>query len=263
MHLDELIRSGDLKEALQLTHSDVRKNPAEAKNRVVLFQLLCILGKWDKALTQLNIAADLDSDNLLMAQVCREALQCEALRKEIFSGKKSPLVFGEPAEWVVWLIKANDFSATDDFKAAQELRQKAFESAPAVSGVIDDQNFEWIADADSRLGPILEAIIDGRYYWVPMNNISAIVIESPTDLRDLVWTPANFVWRNGGNSVGLIPARYSGSEMSDDSSIQLARKTEWLEKDGGLFIGLGQRMFATDQTEYPLLETRNITFHVS
>ena len=261
MQLDELIQKGDLKEALQLVQSEVRKNPAEAKHRVGLFQLLCILGHWDKALTQLNVAAELDSNNLLMAQVCREALQCEALRAEIFSGKKSPLIFGEPEEWVVWLIKANELSTAKEFKAAQELRQRAFESAPTVEGVIDDQKFNWIADADSRLGPILEAVIDGRYYWVPMKNIRIIKIESPSDLRDLVWTPVNFIWKNGGNSVGLIPTRYPGSELSEDCGIQLARKTEWLEKDGGLFIGLGQRMFATNQNEYPLLEARQIDFH--
>ena len=261
MQLDELIRNGNLNEALRFVQSQIRKNPAEAKHRVALFQLQSVLGNWDKALTQLNIAAELDGNNLLMAQVCREALQCEALRKDIFLGSKSPLIFGEPAEWVVWLIKANELSATGEFKAAQELRQRAFESAPAVGGLIDDHKFEWIADADSRLGPILEAIIDGRYYWVPMINISLIKMESPSDLRDLVWIPVNFIWRNGGNSVGLIPTRYPGSEFAENSKIQLARQTEWVQKDDELFVGLGQRMFATDQNEYPLLEIRSITFH--
>ena len=263
MQIKDLIKRGDLSEAFQLIRNDVRKDPANSKHRVALFQLLSIFGQWDKALTQLNVAADLDSKNLLMAQVCREALQCEALRSEIFSGAKSPLVFGEPAEWVVWMIQANELAAAKKFDAAQNLRQRAFDKAPASRGVIDNHEFNWIADADSRLGPIFESIIDGRYYWVPISNVQHVKIEEPTDLRDLVWIPANFVWKNGGNSVGLIPSRYPGSESSTDNGTQLARKTDWVEQGQGFYIGLGQRMFATDSNEYPLLQTREITFHHS
>jgi type VI secretion system protein ImpE len=63
---------------------------------------------------------------------------------------------------------------------------------------------------------------------------------------------------NGTELVGLIPARYPGSESSKDAAICLARKTDWQEYAAGWFLGLGQRMFATDAGEYPLLETRQI-----
>lgn len=258
---EQLVRNGDLMGALDNIQAEIRTKPENAKFRVFLFQLLAVLGKWDRALTQLNVAADLDKNNLLMAQVCREALSCEALRAEIFAGQRSPLIFGEPEEWVGWMVKALQFSATGQFKAAQDLREKAYESAPAVPGVIDGQKFEWIADADSRLGPMLEAIIDGRYYWIPISNVSLIKIEEPEDLRDVVWMPANFIWKNGGNSVGLIPTRYPGSEQNEDAAVQLGRKTDWLEQEGDLFIGLGQRMFATDQGEYPALDARNISLY--
>ena len=81
--------------------------------------------------------------------------------------------------------------------------------------------FNWIADADSRLGPVLEAIINGRYYWVPIQQIRAINITQAADLRDLVWLPAEFTWINGGQAFGLIPTRYPGSESVVDSAIQI------------------------------------------
>ncbi len=56
-----------------------------------LFQMLAVQGEWEKALTQLNVSADLDAGNLLMAEVCRPAIAAEALRAEIFAGKRSPL----------------------------------------------------------------------------------------------------------------------------------------------------------------------------
>jgi type VI secretion system protein ImpE len=43
----------------------------------------------------------------------------------------------------------------------------------------------------------------------------------------------------------------------------LARKTEWLSGKDGACSGLGQRMLATDQGDYPLLEIRSIAFDPS
>jgi len=76
-----------------------------------------------------------------------------------------------------------------------------------------------------------------------------------------VWLPAQFTWINGGEAYGLIPTRYPGSENSQDSALQLARKTEWIELAPGVDQGLGQRMLATDQGEYALLDVRCVTFN--
>jgi len=258
MEADELLRQGRLAEALQAVQEQVPEDPSNAKLRVFLFQLLAVTGEWDRAMTQLNVAAELDAANLLMAQVCRSALNCEALRAEIFAGSRVPLIFGEPDEWVGWLVQAGRHAAEAKYEESRKLREQAFEAAPTVAGTIDGEAFEWIADADMRLGPVLETVVEGRYYWTPFTAIRSIRIDPPGDLRDLVWLPAQFTWANGGEAVGLIPARYPGSEASDDADVRLARKTEWLEPGGGLYVGLGQRMLATDAGEYPLLEVREI-----
>ena len=258
MQAEELLQAGQLGEALAALEAEVRADPTNAKLRVFLFQLLSVLGDWERALTQLNVAAELDSMNLLMAQVCRAALNCEALRAEIFAGKRSPLVFGEPDEWIGLLVQANQMTAEGKYEASQKLRERAFDAATAIPGSINSQRFQWISDADSRLGPVLEAIFDGKYYWVPFTAIKRIQIDPPTDLRDAVWIPAHFTWVNGGETAGLIPTRYPDSEASEDNAIRLARKTEWVEQPGNLYLGLGQRMFATDKDEFPLLQIRQI-----
>ena len=97
---DGMVRAGELQEALKSLQAQIRRDPSNAKSRVFLFQLLAVLGQWDRAMTQLNVAAELDATNLLMAQMCRVALNCEALRTEIFLGARSPILFGEPQEWV-------------------------------------------------------------------------------------------------------------------------------------------------------------------
>ncbi|MBX3316231.1 MAG: hypothetical protein KF902_05135 [Phycisphaeraceae bacterium] len=253
-----LVKEGRLADALSRLQDQVRKEPAKPEHRVFLFQLLSVLGSWDRALTQLNVAADMDPSTLLMAEVCRPALACEVLRKQIFEGKRSPLLLGEPQEWVGWLVQALQLQAQGKTAAAAELRVKAFEAAPATPGRINDEPFEWISDADQRLGPVMEAIIEGKYYWVPMNHIREITIEPPADLRDVVWTPALFTWSNGGKKVGLIPTRYPGSESVNDDAIRLGRKTDWIDAGPDLQIGLGQRMLATDNSEHPILEVRSI-----
>ncbi|MHC4583107.1 MAG: type VI secretion system accessory protein TagJ [Planctomycetota bacterium] len=258
MQAEELLQAGQLTEALAVLENQIRSDPSNPKLRVFLFQLLSVLGDWERALTQLNVAAELDPMNLLMAQVCRVALNCEALRAEIFAGKRSPLVFGEPAEWIGLLVQANQMIAEGKYQASQKLRERAFDAASAVAGSIDNQRFEWISDADSRLGPILEAIIDGKYYWIPFTALHQVQIDPPADLRDVVWLPAHFTWVNGGQITGLIPTRYPDSETSKDNAILLSRKTEWIEQPFDLYLGLGQRLFATNEDEFPLLQIRQI-----
>ncbi len=38
--------------------------------------------------------------------------------------------------------------------------------------------------------PVLEAMVNGKYYWIPFSRLASIVIEAPADLRDRVWLPA-------------------------------------------------------------------------
>lgn len=257
----QYLHEGDLDGALVQLKEKIRKNPDDAKERIFLFQLLAVAGEWERSLTQLNIVGELDDSALAMVQTYREALQCEMLREGVFKGKYSPLVFGDPEQWIAELLEALKLSGEEKYAQSQELRIKALESAPVTSGEIDGQPFEWIADADARMGPMLEAVINGRYYWVPFFRISEIQVEEPADLRDSVWMPAFFTWSNGGESAGLVPTRYAGSEQSEDQQIKLARKTDWLRRDSELFLGIGQRMLATDKGDYPFMDIRKISFN--
>ncbi len=255
--------TGDLQNTLAELQQQVRRQPAEAKHRIFLFQLYCVLGEWQKALNQLNVLRDLDASTLPMAQTYQEAIQCEALRAQVFAGQRAPLLFGEPEPWLAWLIEALKLTAQGQHDQASALREQALEQAPATSGQLNDTAFEWLADADPRFGPVLEAIVNGRYYWIPLHNIRQLQIEPPTDLRDLVWLPAQLTWANGGESVGLIPVRYPGSESSSDDAIRLARKTDWHSVNETTQLGLGQRLFATESADHALLDTRTFIFNTA
>jgi type VI secretion system protein ImpE len=257
---EHAVREGDLDAALANLQEQVRREPAKVDLRVFLFQLLCVLGQWERALTQLNVAAELDAKALPMANMYREAILCELLRAEIFAGKRTPVVFGRPDNWIALLIESLLASGTGRAAEAPGLRAEAFEGAPASRGTLNGERFEWIADADSRLGPVCEAVINGKYFWLPFERLSRLEIEPPVDLRDVVWMPAQFHFTNGGGAVGVIPTRYPGSDASADPGIRMSRRTDWAEVLPDTFCGLGQRVLTTDASEVALMDVRTIVF---
>src|SRR5438132_1409314 len=129
----ELLRAGELAASLAVLQDQVRGDPSNAEKRVFLFQLLSVLGQWERAATQLEVAAELDAKTLAMAQMYREALKCEALRVDVFAGRKSPLIFGEPEEWLALLIEALLVQGSERGGQADALRARARELAPASS----------------------------------------------------------------------------------------------------------------------------------
>lgn len=266
----ELLQAGDLGASMGEAMEAVRSDAGNAKARILLFQLMCLNGDWEKARRQLYVLKDMDAGTIPMFETYDPVIQCEMFRQAVFDGQRSPLLFGEPRDWLATLCQALPHFAAGRLEQGLEMQAEAFEQAPASSGRITSserenaESFEWIADADGRLGPVLEVFLKGHYYWVPMEHVRVVRIDEPEDLRDLVWTPAQFQWANGGQAVGFIPTRYPGTEKSTDDRLRLSRMTEWLggpggDDEDGLQTGLGQRLLVTDEGDYPLLAVREIT----
>ncbi|MEY4563987.1 MAG: hypothetical protein RLZZ618_3264 [Pseudomonadota bacterium] len=255
---EQALREGNVDAALKSLQDGVRAKADDAKLRVFLFQLLSVLGQWQRALNQLDVCVELDPSTLPMVSTYREAIKCETLREAVYAGKTTPMVFGRPQMWVALLVEALQADARGDLAGAAKLRNEALDAAPATPGSVNGQAFDWIADADSRLGPVLEAVINGRYSWVPFSALAKIVIEEPEDLRDLVWTAAQLEFVNGGSSVALIPTRYVGTAAETDGALRLARRTDWIALADPHFRGLGQRVFTTSSDDVDLLQVREI-----
>jgi type VI secretion system protein ImpE len=262
MAAEDIIKTGSIADTMAALTAQIRKDPSDPKLRIFIFQMYCIQGAWDKALTQLKVCGELDPGTLSMVQAYREAIACEMMREKVFAGKKAPLVFGKPENWIALLIQALEPAARGDGAAAAKLREQAFEEAPTISGTANGVAFEWLADADSRIGPVFEMILNGKYYWVPQSAIKRIQIEEPSDLRDRVWTPVNIILSNGGETVAFIPTRYPGAPQSDSDDVKMARVTDWQDIGGDTFIGAGQRLFATDTGDLPLMDLRDIILDV-
>jgi type VI secretion system protein ImpE len=255
-----LLKTGQLREALQALSAQVRSEPAAASLRVFLFQLLALVGEWERAENQLKVAGELDPQNALMVGAYTFALGGERERERVFAGSSEPAMEGEPSSWGTLLTHALRRFREGDLEQAARLREQAFGQADAASGTIDGVPFEWIADADSRIGPCLELIVKEGYRWAPFSLMSELRFEPPSDLRDKVWSPVQITWADGGATVGFVPSRYYGVGHDQDSDLTLARRTDWTDCGHDCFVGSGQRMFATDAGDYPLLDVRTIIF---
>ena len=93
---EQAVRDGDL-DARAAATCRIRsaRQPDKAELRVFLFQLLSrAWAQWERALTQLNVAAELDAGALAMAQMYREAHPVRAaarrgVRRQALAGRSS------------------------------------------------------------------------------------------------------------------------------------------------------------------------------
>ena len=125
MQAQDFLKEGDLSGALSAAMQAVRDDPAKAENRTLLFQLLSVAGDWDRSLTQLNVAGELDPSAIPMVQTYQEALGCEALRGQVFAGLRSPLVFGDPEQWIALALEAVKLSGQGKHAEAVTMREQA------------------------------------------------------------------------------------------------------------------------------------------
>ena len=104
------------------------------------------------------------------------------------------------------IAEALQLSTQGRVEEADALRDTAFAAAPDTPGSFNDTPIAWIADADSRFGPTIEAIIGGRYGLLPFSDIAVMVSEGPRDLRDLVWYPVELTLKTGPRIAALKQA---------------------------------------------------------
>ena len=97
MEARDLLRNGDPVAALARLKEEVRKAPRDVRLRTFLFQLFAVFGEWDRALTQLSTAAQLDKLTLPMSQAYRAAIRCEMLRARVFAGTQHADHLRQPA----------------------------------------------------------------------------------------------------------------------------------------------------------------------
>jgi len=262
MNPQEALSAGDVAACKAAQMERVRSAPGDAKERAFLAQIFMVEGDWDRAEKQLKMLADLEADAIdLVTDYCA-ALAAERMRVDVMAGKVSPSIMGEPGAWLAKMVEALRLDASGAAADAYALRSEAFAEAPATPGSIDGKAFQWLSDADNRFGPVLEAVMNGEYHWIPFDAIATLTFEPPRDLRDMVWTVGIVTLTNGGEWPVLVPTRYPASDSmaGGEDGHALARRTDWSVLHEDHYAGVGQRMLASDEDDIALLDVRELTF---
>jgi type VI secretion system protein ImpE len=257
---DASLRAGDLEGARASLVEAVRRNPSDQQARMFLFQLLCVGGEWDKALIQVRGLAQVSPEAQMLAATYSQAIEAEKFRAKVFAGTAQPALLVSSSSWAGDLTAALAALCQGRTQDAETLRDQAFDAAPDTPGDLDGTAFDWIADGDARFGPAIEAIIAGQWGLVPFEAIEKIESEGPRDLRDIVWLPVQLAFKTGQSVAALLPARYPGSEAHGDSSLRLARGTDWVSQPWGQ-AGLGQHEWSlSDGADVGILSMRRLKF---
>ena len=259
MDAEALLRSGDVAGARKALADTLKRAPGDVQARQFFWQLLAVHGEWDKAEQQLRALGTAEPKAMMLGSVYSQVLTAMRQRARVLAGQErgQSLVGSEP--WVDGLLEALE-SAGQGRSDAEALSGMALEAAPATPGAIDGEAFAWIADADQRFGPMMEAIIGDQYGLVPFAALKRVKLSPPENLRDTVWLPIELETRSGQVSMAFMPVLYPRTETTGDASLMLARATRWEER-GEAELGLGQRLLATDAREYPVLSARDLRFN--
>lgn len=233
MNAQEYLRVGRLAEAVKALSTEVRDNPADARRRTFLFELLCFAGEYERADKQLEVLGQAGPTSEIGVLLYRSALYAERQRQDLFARGEYP---------------------------------KRADAPEAVStGTLNGEPFNSFSDADPRIGSRLELFAAGNYLQLPFEHVVSVHIAAPKRLRDLLWTPAvvraSPLFKGAELGEVLLPVLSPLSSQHPEDAVRLGRMTVWEMHDGyDDEVPFGQKIWLVDGQEVPFLELRKLEF---
>src|SRR5262249_54663571 len=154
-------------------------------------------GDLDRASRQIEMLTFETPELLAASALYRHALDSEKARRELFAKGQPPQFFQPPPEHVTKRLEAISELRSGRPGDAAKLLQQANEAAAVLKGQFNEKEFEGVRDADDLFGPVLEAFSQGRYFWVPLEQVNSVAMNAPKFPRDLLWIPARLMLKEG------------------------------------------------------------------
>ena len=151
MNSQELFRAGRLTDALKALSVEVRDNPADARRRTFLFELLCFAGEYERAGKQLEVLGQAGPSSEIGVLLYRSAIFAERQRQDLFARGRVP-----------------------SFRTRPE---------PAPTGTCNGKPFVFLFRMPiPGSGPGLELFAAGNYLWLPLEHVAAVpaLLEPPS-----------------------------------------------------------------------------------
>lgn len=258
----ELFNAGKLDEAIAAAEQSVRSAPSEAAPRVVLAELLCFRGEFERADQQLDSAGTLAPEHAVGIAQFRQIVRSEVARNDFASAGRVPKLLTDPGRHLHLRLESVALLRSGDLEGALAKLEEAEAVRPHVAGKCDGAAFDDLRDADDLVGGVLEVLSgDGHYYWVSFETIQMLEFQPPQRPRDLLFRQAQLTLRGqGGGGVVFVPVLYVGSHAAEKLPLKLGRETDWRGGEGEAVRGVGQRIWVVGEEGKAILDVRELHF---
>lgn len=263
--IDEIIQlfnQGELDQAIQATNQAVAKNPRDLSLRLVLVQLVCFTGNWErveKIVQQLQVL-DADNEHAALTNFINTLSIAEIQRRAVWNDGMVPEFVETPDEVTSKLLWAWGCARKKDAAQYSDSIDWVLENSPELTLTMDGKEYAGFRDLDDRTCTVFEAhTLHGVYLWIPHALIHTIEIAKPTRLIDHIWSSARITLKNETNLGVYIPGLYFNSfDEGQPEEIKLGRSSVWTDVDG-IERGLGRRVFGAGDDEFTLFDLANAT----
>jgi type VI secretion system protein ImpE len=260
MNAREAYEAGNLREAIAAMNTEVKQHPADTARRGFLCELLCFAGELARADLQLDTMSSQDPQSMMGLSLFRHLVRAEQARQQFYSEGRLPELLGQPSAALRLHLEASILLREGKVQDARQLLGQAEEQRPRPAGVCNGQPFDDLRDLDDLTAPVFEVLTsNGKYYWIPIEQVELIEFRPPARPRDLLWQRVHMVVRNGPDGEVFLPTLYAGTQADADDRVRLGRATNWQGGDGVPVRGLGQRTFLIGDEARPILELQEIS----
>jgi type VI secretion system protein ImpE len=258
----ELYEAGQLSEAIPAALAEVKSRPTEFSSRFLLIVLLCFNGELERADRQLGILSTQNPDAAVAAALLRQLIRAELCRQEFLTAGRVPEFTAPPPENIQLHLKASICIREGQLQEAADFLAQAEQMRAPVAGVCDGQEFGDFRDLDDLFAPVLEALTTtGKYFWIPISDITGLEFSEPQSLADLLWRPVHLTIRSGLPGAVYVPTLYCGSGQAEKDTIRLGRETDWTQGEQAPIRGQGLRMFLVGDDASSIMDVRQLIFN--
>ena len=256
----ELFNAGSLTKALAAATDVVRNDPTNTDGRFVLAELLCFRGEFDRADSHLDTITNQDPSTAIGVSLMRHLIRAETWRRECFDQGRLPEFLSEPSEAIQLHLQLLVALREHDAPRAAELTQTIEDVRPHVTGTRQESAFDDFRDTDDVCCAFLEVLTsNGKYYWVPHDDVSQMEVHEPKRPCDVLWPRATMATKSSFDGDVYLPAIYEATRRSEDEALLLGREAAWEESDPPV-RGLGMRTFWVGDDAIPLLNFGAVVF---
>ncbi len=236
----QLLGDNALSDAVELVKSHLKAVPTDKEARQLYIDLLILLGQYERADSQCNLAVNFALEDTMGFALLRNQLRAMAARDAWFADAAVPQFPQGPSDLdkaAIRLGLAHKAGSATEAKAALEQLDALRGERPMTW---NGKRVTDLRDLDDRIPHALEVIMTGGgYLWIDFAKIASVDIEPITRPRDLAFRRADLTLIDGASAPVLLPAIYRGT--AGDERLLLGRETRWVTENSGITTGRGQR----------------------